>query len=237
MRPAVQVDQAVGLLACRLVNGVEVAGDRQPPRPAVLAGGELAGLLVNAGVGRQHRPGPRRVHDEARGVRADEDPQPPFRRAIPVARGKHAPGGLVGVQVPGVPRPGGDGPRQRDKQRPGPRSRPPRPALPPPARSRPGSPPPSPSGAGSCGRARSEDRPNTIRRKTASSALSRSISASRRASSSRSRSFASRAADSAARSGASASASATAPAPAATRHSEHPRKPEIAHHTRRAATT
>jgi hypothetical protein len=43
MSPAVQVDQVVRLLPRRLVNGIEVAGDHQPPRAAVLLLRELAG--------------------------------------------------------------------------------------------------------------------------------------------------------------------------------------------------
>ena len=68
-----------------LVHLVEIAGDHQPPRPAVPVVRELPGLLVDAGVPGQHLPGPGRVHDEADGVRAEEHPQPPFRRAAPRA--------------------------------------------------------------------------------------------------------------------------------------------------------
>ena len=101
--PAVQVDQAVRLLPGGLVNGVEVAGDHQPPRPAIVIRGELPGLLVDAGVAGQDRPGPGGVHDEAGGVRAEEHPQPPFRRAVALARGQDPPRRLVGVQVPRAP--------------------------------------------------------------------------------------------------------------------------------------
>ena len=119
MRPAVQVHQAVGLLPGRLVNGVEVAGDHQPPRPAAVIRGELAGVLVDAGVAGQDRPGPAGVHHEAGGIRAQEHPQPPFRRAVSLARGQDPPRRLVGVQVPRSPRPRRDRLFQRHEQRPG----------------------------------------------------------------------------------------------------------------------
>ena len=124
MRPAVQVHQAVGLLPGGLVNGVEVTGNHQAPRPAVLVRSELAGVLVDAGVAGQDRPGPRRVHDEADGVRAEEHPQPPLRRPGPVPRREHPPRRLIRVQVPGAPRPLRDRLRDRGQQRPGLRARP-----------------------------------------------------------------------------------------------------------------
>src|ERR1022692_1212267 len=105
MRPAVKIDQAVGLLPGGLVNGVEVAGDDQLPRPFILIRGELPGFPVDAGVPGQDRPGPRGVHHEAGGVRAQEHPQPPLRRAVPLAGGEDPPRRLVRMQVPGAPRP------------------------------------------------------------------------------------------------------------------------------------
>ena len=49
VRPAVKIDQSAGFLPGGLVNGVEVAGDHQPPRPPVIViRGELPGLLVDA---------------------------------------------------------------------------------------------------------------------------------------------------------------------------------------------
>jgi len=50
LRPAEEIDQAVRLLPRGLVNSVELAGDHQPPRPAVPAVGELPGLPVDPGV-------------------------------------------------------------------------------------------------------------------------------------------------------------------------------------------
>ncbi len=86
-----------------------VAGDDQLPRPAVWSGrGQLPGLLIDPGVAGQHRPGTGGVHHEAGGVRAQEHPQPPPRRAASLARGEHVPGGLIGVQVPRGPGPGDD---------------------------------------------------------------------------------------------------------------------------------
>ena len=49
---------------------------------------ELPGLLIDAGVTGQHLPGTGGIHDEAAGVRADETPQPPFRRAAAVGAGR-----------------------------------------------------------------------------------------------------------------------------------------------------
>ena len=58
--PAKEVHQAVRLLPRGLVHLVKIAGDHQAARPAVLIAGELPGLLVDARVAGQHRPGPRR---------------------------------------------------------------------------------------------------------------------------------------------------------------------------------
>ena len=66
---------------------------------------QLAGCLVDPGVAGQHGAGARGVHDEAGGISAGEDPQPPPGRAVPVARREDPPGRLVGVQVPRAPRP------------------------------------------------------------------------------------------------------------------------------------
>ena len=96
MRPAVQVHQAVGLLPGRLVNGVEVTGDhrrRGPPSSSAVSWPVSSSIRVPG----QHRPGPRRVHHEAHGVRADEHPQPPLP-CPPVPRREDPPHRLVRVQ-------------------------------------------------------------------------------------------------------------------------------------------
>jgi hypothetical protein len=54
--PAKQADQAVRLLPGGLADLVEVAGDDQAARPAVLIRGELPGLLIDADVTGQNRP-------------------------------------------------------------------------------------------------------------------------------------------------------------------------------------
>src|SRR5260370_28926032 len=105
MAPAVTVSQGVGLLPGGLVNSAEVTGDHQAPRSAVLVRGELAGVLVDAGVAGQDRPGPRRGHDEARGVRAEEHPQPPPPPPPPPPRPRDPPPGPVPRPVPRAPPP------------------------------------------------------------------------------------------------------------------------------------
>ena len=46
-------------------NSLQVAGDHQPPRPAVLVRDELAGVPIDCGMAGQDRAAPRRVHDES----------------------------------------------------------------------------------------------------------------------------------------------------------------------------
>ena len=84
MSSAVEIDQAVRLLPRGLVHLVKIAGDHQPARPAVLTRRELPGLLIDPGMAGQDGTGAGRVHDEANGVRADEHPEPPACRAVPV---------------------------------------------------------------------------------------------------------------------------------------------------------
>src|ERR1035437_5435954 len=122
--PAKEVHQAVRLLPRGLIHLIEVAGDHQAARPAVLIRGQLPGLLLDARVAGQHRPGPRRVHHEAHGIGADENPEPPLPRAAAVTGRESPPRRLIRVQVPRAPRPLRNRVRQRDEQRPGLRARP-----------------------------------------------------------------------------------------------------------------
>ena len=97
---AVQVHQAVPPSSGGLVNGVEITGDDQLPRPAVLIGGELPGFLVDAGV-----PGARTAPDLAGSITK----QAVLRPGTPIAtispggsrRGRRPPRRLVRMQVPG----------------------------------------------------------------------------------------------------------------------------------------
>src|SRR5260370_39346545 len=105
MRPAVEIDQTVGFLTRGLIHGIEVTGDHQPPRPAVVrVCGELPGALVDTGMAGPHHRGPAPGHHETDGVRADEHPQPPLHRAVTLVRGEHPPRGLLRLAGPRTPR-------------------------------------------------------------------------------------------------------------------------------------
>jgi hypothetical protein len=86
--------------------------------------GQLPGFAVDPGMAGQHNAGPGGVPHEAGGVRAEEDPQPPAGRAVPVTGGEHLPRGFISVQMPGVPGPGGDRFFQRGQQHPSGRASP-----------------------------------------------------------------------------------------------------------------